>query len=506
MTRQPLVSRQDSGSIARHIAHRARPLIALVLLAGVACGGTGGDSAPPTGAATATPSATASAPAEGHFPTDAEILAILEDRVDSGRSVGIVVGLLEPDGSRRYLAYGDAGPDALPLSAQSVFEIGSITKVFTAILLADMVSRGELSLDDPVAGFLPGDVTVPSRDGAEISLAHLATHRSGLPRMPDNFAPADAANPFADYTVAQLYEFLSGYELPRDVGAQFEYSNVAVGLLGHVLAQRAGMDYEALVRERILAPLGMGMSGIELTPAMREQLVAGHNAVGDVVSNWDIPTLAGAGALRSNAEDMLTFLEANIGAPSTPLEESMRLTHEPREAAGGDQIGLNWIIRTVGDDRIVWHNGGTGGYRTFAGFDPAAGVGAVVLTNSGGAGADDIGFHLINPEVPLAAAPTAAEERTAVEVSEEILAAYVGVYELTPEFRITVTLEEGQLHVQATGQQKFPIFAESETEFFLRVVDAQVTFVRDEAGEATALILHQGGADQTATKIASVPS
>ncbi len=434
-----------------------------------------------------------------HFPSDADVMAIVEERVDSGNSAGIVVGMLEADGSRRYVAYGESGPGALPLSSKSVFEIGSITKVFTAIVLADMATRGELGLDDPVAGLLPEDVTVPSRNGEVITLAHLSTHRSGLPRLPTNLAPADPSNPFADYTTAQLYTFLSGYTLPRDIDAEFEYSNLAVGLLGHVLALRAGIEYEALVRERILEPLGMDMTGIELSAEMERQLALGHLGDG-VTSNWDIPTLAGAGALRSNAEDILTFLAANIGDASTALEESMRLTHEPRRPASSGQVGLNWIIRAVGDEHIVWHNGGTGGYHTFAGFDPASAVGVVVLTNSGGAGTDDIGFHLLNPEVPLAA-PEAPVARTEVEVSADIVSAYVGVYELAPEFQITVTLEDGQLQLQATGQQKVPIFAESDSEFFLRVVDAQVTFVRDGTGAATSLILHQGGADQTARKI-----
>ena len=247
-----------------------------------------------------------------HFPSDADVLAILEERVDSGRNVGIVVGMLEADGSRRYVAYGEAGPDALPLSSESVFEIGSITKVFTATVLVDMASRGELGLDDTVQALLPEGVAVPSRNGTEITLAHLSTHRSALPRMPDNFAPADPANPFADYTTAQLYEFLSGYALPRDIGAQFEYSNLAVGLLGHVLALRAGNEYEGLVQERILVPLGMDMSGIELSPEMTEQLALGHDAAGDVVSNWDIPTLAGAGALRSNAEVVCRWAQGPV--------------------------------------------------------------------------------------------------------------------------------------------------------------------------------------------------
>jgi hypothetical protein len=196
---------------------------------------------------------------------------------------------------------------------------------------------------------------------------------------------------------------------------------------------------------------------------------------------------------------MLTFLEANVGEPDGELEEAMQLSHQVRQAATDNMsVGLNWHILASGADRVVWHNGGTGGYRTFIGFDPEREVGAVVLTNSSH-GADDIGFHLINSAIPLAPAPEPEPE--VVEVARDILESFVGVYQMTPEFLLTVTLEQDGLHVQATGQPKLPIFAESETRFFLRAVDAQLTFVRDDAGAVTALILHQGGRDQRAERV-----
>ena len=444
---------------------------------------------------------TAGSVAAQHFPPEPELLALIKERVDAGGSIGMVVGVVDATGSRTIVAYGEPGPGARPLGPKSMFEIGSITKVFTSILLADMAARGEVALDDPVQRYLPTGVSMPSREGQTITLTHLATHRSALPRMPTNFSPADGSNPFADYTPELLWEFLSGHTLTRDIGSQYEYSNVGAGLLGFLLARRAGKDYEELVQERILGPLGMDMSGIDLTGPMREWLALGHNQNGDVVSNWDFPTLAGAGALRSNVEDMLTFLEANMGEPTTDLQRAMRVTHESREEAGPTMtIGLGWHIRHPGDDVVVWHNGGTGGYRTFAGFDPARRVGAVILTNSAH-GADDIGFHLINRSLPLAPPPEPVEERTEVEVSPEIMADYVGVYELMPGFEVTVTLEDGQLHLQATGGVKAPVFAESETKFFLKVVNAQVTFVRDESGEVTQLILHQAGQNTPGRKV-----
>jgi len=339
--------------------------------------------------------------ADGHFPSDEDLLDLIRTRVEQHRGVGIVLGVLEADGSTRIVCYGDAGRNARALGPRSVFEIGSITKVFTGILLADMVARGEVSLSHPVSDYLPSGVTMPSRGGREITLLDLATHHSGLPRLPDNKAPADWRNPYADYAVEDLYAFLSSHELRRDIGSQFEYSNLAVGLLGVVLARVGGGSYEDIVRERILEPLGMNMTGITLEGDMLDLMAEGHSVWGNVVPLWDFQAIAGAGALRSNAEDLLTFLAANIGPPETQLERSMRDSHEVRESVSTQVgIGLNWLVVHDGDERIITHSGGTAGFRTFAGFDPDKGVGVVVLTNSAH-GADDIGFHLLNPKLSL---------------------------------------------------------------------------------------------------------
>lgn len=432
-----------------------------------------------------------------HFPSDEDLQTLIQSRVDEGRAIGIVLGVMEADGTTRVVSYGDAGPDARPLGAKSVFEIGSITKVFTGILLADMVARGEVSLTDPVAKFLPEEVTMPSRGGREITLLDLSTHYSALPRLPDNLAPYDESNPYAHYTVEHLYTFLSGYKLTRDIGAEQEYSNLGVGLLGHVLARASGGSYESLVRERILKPLGMTRSGITLDEDMQNWMLNGHDPEGNVVPLWDLPTLAGAGALRSDVKDMLAFTAANTGPATTSLERAMRDSHEVQQRVNeGMAVGLNWFTQYVGDETIIWHNGGTAGFRTFIGFDPAKDVGVVVLTNSGH-GADDIGFHLINSGMPLTEAPA---ERVEIEVPSDILDRYVGEYALAPEFIITVTREANSLFAQATQQGKFQVFPESETTFYYKVVDAQISFIEDDSGEIVSLILHQNGANQPATK------
>ena len=225
-----------------------------------------------------------------------------------------------------------------------MFEMGSTTKVFTSTILADMVKKGEVSLDDPVAKYLPKEAKVPERGGKQITLLDLATHSSGLPSLPSNFKPKDPKNPYADYTEAQLWEFLAGYQLTRDIGSKFEYSNMGVGLLGQALARRAGTDYEALVRARVTGPLKMENTRVALTPAMKAHLAAGHSATREPAANWDLPVFAGAGALRSDARDMLTFIGAHLGYVESPLAGAMASMTKVRRLAMGDmEIALAWI-------------------------------------------------------------------------------------------------------------------------------------------------------------------
>ena len=435
------------------------------------------------------------------MPSDDSIEMILRDRVDLYRkSVGIVVGIVDSR-KRKVVAYGRTDLEGdTEVGANTVFEIGSVSKVFTGTLLADAVKRGELRLEDPVSRFLPESVTVPSIDGKEITLLDLATHRSGLPRMPTNFESANPRNPYADYTVENMYEFLSGYTLTRPIGEAFEYSNLGVGLLGHVLALNAGVDYETLVRTRICEPLGMGSTVIQLTPDLHGRLAAGHTAMRQPTPNWDIPTFAGAGAIRSTTEDMLRFLAANMALVETDLRDVMDEAHSARLPAGrpGMEIGLGWLIHKKHDSEIVWHNSGTGGYHSFVGWDRKTGLGIVVLSNSTN-DIDDIGRHLMNPAFELSKLDL-PKQRKEVTLGAEISESYVGEYEVVPTFVLTVTREPEGMYLQATGQPKSQIFAEAETEFFSKIVDAQISFGKDESGQVTHLVLHQGGQDVKAMR------
>lgn len=434
--------------------------------------------------------------------SDADIRKILAERIDvQHQGIGIVVGVLEPAG-RRVVAYGSLAPgDSRTLDGDTVFEIGSITKVFTSLLLADAVERKDVSLEDHISKFLPPTVKTPER-GRPITLQDLSQHTSGLPRLPGNMAPKDPSNPYGDYTVDQLYAFLSAYQLPRDVGAQYEYSNLGGGLLGHVLARRAGMDYEALVKSRILGPLGMKSTSVTLTPEMKAHMAIGHNPAMQPVPNWDLPVLTGAGALRSSTNDMLTFLAAVMGYTQTPLGPAMARMVTTRYVTQnrGLQIGLAWHISTSRDGReFVWHNGGTAGYRTFIGFEPKARTGIVVLSNAGtAAGPDDIARHLLDASSPLLAP---AKIRTEITVDPQVFDRYVGRYQFAPNVELAITRDSTRFFVQLTGQPAFQIFPESEKEYFLKVVDAQLTFETDAQGQTTSVILHQNGLNQQARRL-----
>ncbi len=441
--------------------------------------------------------------AQSAFPPDAALLEMIRARVDDGRAAGIVLGVMDANGAMRVVAYGDAGPGARPLSSDSVFEIGSITKTFTATLLAQMAQAGEVKLDGPAQAYAPAGLTLPTRNGKEITLAHLSEQNSGLPRLPGNLAPANMANPYADYTLDQLNDFLGHYALTRDPGGAFEYSNLGVGLLGHLLATRAGTSYEALADKRILGPLGMTMTAITLTPEMKLALVQGHDMRGAPAGLWDIPALAGAGGLRSTMTDMLKYLDANVGPPKDELERAMRTAQQPRARAGDMQIGLNWFVqRNPSGVEITWHNGASGGYGAYIGFDQKRGVGVVLLSNSAG-GAQDIAVHLIDPAMPLTPKPVAPKDRVAITLPPETLAKYTGVYAMdaSPDFKLTVTAENDALFVQATGQGKAPVYAEAEGEFFYRIVDAQLSFKPAADGKPAYVVLHQNGGEQRAMKL-----
>ncbi len=428
--------------------------------------------------------------------TDKEIADVLRERVEVGKTnQSIIVGVIDEKGTR-FTSYGKTNKTtgAKNSDENTVFEIGSITKAFTGTLLAEAVRRGEVKLDDPISKFLPKTVKLPARSGKEITLLDLATHTSALPRLPGNFAPKDNQNPYADYTVEQMYDFLSKYTLTRDIGAQYDYSNLGMGLLGHILSLRAKMSYEDLVKTRILKPLGMNDTTVTLSPVLKSRTAQGFDEDGEMSALWDLPTLAGAGALRSTAKDMAKFVAANLNLTKTNLADVFGAAHKlQRDASAKMKIGLGWHILTGSASDIIWHNGGTGGFRSFVGFNLAQKRGIVVLTNSAES-SDDIGFHFLDAQIPL------KKVKPLIAVGEKVLDEYVGSYELVSNVVFTVTRQADKLFAELTGQPRFRVFAETENKFYYKVVNAQLTFNRGADGKIESLTLHQGG-DRIARKI-----
>jgi CubicO group peptidase (beta-lactamase class C family) len=308
------------------------------------------------------------------------------------KGVGIVVAVIDRDGQRVFghgtvAANGGKAPDG-----DTLFEIGSITKVFTALALAQMVREGLVKLDDPVKNHLPKEAMVPRRNNKDITLLHLATHTSGLPLAPPDirwhvlWRPGDWDNPYAHYGTKQLYRSLPRCKLPHDPGEKYDYSNVGTGLLGMALTQRAkAQSYDELIRQKICGPLDMKDTRIKLSARQRARFAKGHDDYGEPTSTWDFAALEGCAALRSSANDLLRFLGANLGLRRTKLGAALEDCHKARHATPDKQVrvALGWHVLTLPMSKpIVLHSGETGGFRAFLALNKADGTGVVVLSNS----------------------------------------------------------------------------------------------------------------------------
>ncbi len=414
-------------------------------------------------------------------PSSAEIQTLLDQRAAGAPGTGIVVGIVDGDTTAIYKA-GTTGT-AAPLDEHTQFEIGSVTKTFTATILASMVIDHSVALSDPVQRYVPGNVHVPSRDGKQITLLELATQHSGLPRMPSNIEPKDPNDPYADYSLAQLYAFLNGYKLPRDPGAKFEYSNLGLGLLGDVLASRAHTTYAQLLRSRVLEPLGMNDTAI-VAPGDRPALMAtGHDADGDVVKPWSFAAIAPAGAIRSDVVDMLRYVRCNMG--QGPLASTCLFAQQPRDTFPGNRIGLVWWTGAVRP--VVHHGGDTTGFHASVAISPDHRRGVVVLA-SGGDPVDGLATHLIDASIPI----TVSDSDAVASLDPSQLDDYVGTYK-GEGVVYTVKRDGERLMAQISGQPFARIYPSSKDRFFYKVVDAQIDFTRDASGKVNAIVLQQNG-------------
>lgn len=289
---------------------------------------------------------------------------------------------------RQYAVNGDA-----------VFQIGSITKTFTALALAIADRAGRLSIDDPLRTHLPANYPVPTRGATPITLAHLTSHLSGLDVLPPGLAEdpdLDPKDPYAHFTEAKLIAALGRTTLLSDPGTKYLYSNYGGGLLGRALRD----DYPALIRDQITNPLGLKDTTITLNADQQRRKVDGHDSeTRETTPDWHLPTLAGAGALYGTVNDLLRYLRGHMGEAPNTLKPALDLVQTPRfTITPALRIGMGWHMYTLPASHrtAVWHNGGTGGFTSYAAFCPSRGTGVALLVNIGGFDLDPYGVAILD--------------------------------------------------------------------------------------------------------------
>jgi D-alanyl-D-alanine-carboxypeptidase/D-alanyl-D-alanine-endopeptidase len=444
--------------------------------------------------------------AQVSLPSDADIRKVLIDRIDKEHeSVGMVVGIISPEG-RRIISYGHMSQqDSRSIDGNTIFEIGSVTKVFTALLLADMVENHEVSLDDPVADLLPKEIQVPERDGKKIALVDLATQTSGLPFWPEGIPANDTGVArMASYTAHDLYNFLSHYTLKEEIGTTWTYSNLGFGLLGHALSVHAGKDYEALIRERITNKLGMKSTAVTLTAEMKSRTGTGHTADLQPAPEWNVPLLQGCGSLHSTANDLLTFAGACAGLIKSPLDSALALMVKVRRPGQQFIQGLGWwIMFEQGDQCVMTHPGATLGYSSTIAYDPKMQVGVVVLSNSVGGDVGSIAWHVLRPS--LWPWTTKAQTRKEAHVDNTLLRSYAGAYTGPEGAAIAIECDSVGiiLKTPTTPPEGLRLSAENEKNFFVPGIDLQVLFQTDPSNNVKGLIIRFAGNNYPASKIAS---
>jgi len=333
-------------------------------------------------------------PASDRIRIEARIDELTQPVVDSKRALSVVVGVLQPDGSRYFRCFGRVKPDGEGKPDEnSVYEIGSITKVFTGLLLADAIEDGLVELEDPIKRFLPEEVVIPE-DEPPVLLWHLVTHTSGLQRMPGN-RPLDPTNPFAKYDDEALYEFLEDYVLDSDPGDRYAYSNLATGLLGHLIARtRTAGNFDALLVDRICKPLQLEDTRAVTPDEWIPRLAAPSGPRNTPRTSWDFDVLAGCGAVRSTAADMLRFAEYQLGREnprSKAISRSHQMLHRFGEKPSG--VAYGWHIQP--DGTTLFHNGGTGGYASMMAIDVPGRRAVIVLSSSADRIVDQIGNQVM---------------------------------------------------------------------------------------------------------------
>jgi len=427
---------------------------------------------------------------------------LVEKRVVDGLSIGTIEG----DGFG-IVHLGSAAGVGKKADNMTVYEIGSLSKVFTGLLLADAALRDEINLYTTADVANPAGITLPSRDGRSIKWIDLSTHRAGLPRLPGNLTTAEASNPYRDYDSKQAAAFLKTYQLPRQPGKAQEYSNFGASVLGYLIVEKASKSYEQLLQERIAGPLKMADCTVLLSDDQKKRFATPHDKYGSAVALWEFADLPGAGGIHATLRDMMRFAKAQLEPPSGPIGEAIELAWKQHTEADetGPAMGLGWII--AGDGQTRWHNGQTGGSTSALFINRKLKCAVVILCNTSvkNEEIDKLALQIVRKaagqETPPAPEEDADDAPEGLAIDEKLRRRLVGRYQLTPDFIFTVKDEEGRLMVTITNQPTNEVFPDSPTRWSYRGLDATLEFKLPKTGRARSLILHQNGASQTARRI-----
>ncbi|HBJ35437.1 MAG TPA: hypothetical protein DDZ51_11935 [Planctomycetaceae bacterium] len=428
-----------------------------------------------------------------------KIAELVQPLLDSGAIQGVSIGVVDQE--KHWIGnFGVLAKDRpTPPTDDTIYEIGSISKVFTGILLADAVLSGDVTLATNIGEILPEIAKSNADVASSIQLRHLSTHASGLPRMPTNIAPSDPLDPFADYDRRLMIDFMKTVKLGSKPGEPSEYSNFAVGLLGELLAIKADKSYAELLASKLAQPLAMKDTSTAVSDEARPRLAPPLLASGEPGREWRFDAMAGAGAIRSTPSDMLRFIDANLDPPAGRLGEAIELAWKQQSESKGDAfaMGLGWHIARDGSTR--WHNGQTDGYHSMLLISRPLRAGVVVLSNSPTMEIDALGETIIRLIAGIKPQPI---PMAGVEVDESVVKRLVGRYQLVPGFVLNVTANGKRLFVQATGQQQLTLVAQSETKWSIVGVEAVLEFELPKEGNAPAVTLHQNGASPKASRLA----
>jgi len=407
--------------------------------------------------------------------------------------IGIAVGLIGPHGPR-FVSIGHFNQDdRRAVDASTVFEIGSVTKIFTALLLAEFIRRGEVSLSDPAAKYLPSTIKIPQRAGREITLFDLATHTSGLPFMPP--LPDSSAVAGREYSRADLYGFLADFTLTQDIGTQWDYSNLGYWLLGEVLAARGGADYEQLLMRRVIIPLGMRNTAFAASAPMKAKLAKGHYAssrpADSILSFPGYSLMAAAGGLLSTVDDLLTIPSIALAYRRSPFAALIANCLSSRHAtpSRGVEQALGWTVIEDQQGRLIFRDGGTFGYASALIWDPVKRIGVVVLSNHVQS-VSDIAHHLVRPDFPLD--KPAVTRHTEVPVDLAVLESYAGKYKNEDEGTFELRLDGDFLTFLAPSDWGLPalrLHAESAVKFFANELPVLVSIQLGNDGRAEGIIV-----------------